>query len=90
MLFCNPKSAKALTYQIFIEPKGEHLFLLDKWKEEFLASIGKKGHVIKITAGEYTILGLPFFNNENPKRDIFEKAFAEMLELQLNHCDAVK
>ena len=81
VLFCNPKSAKALTYQIFIEPKGKHLFLLDKWKEEFLASIGKKGQVIKITAGEYTILGLPFFNNENPKRDIFEKAFAEMLEL---------
>ncbi len=28
-----------LHYQIFIEPKGEHLVETDRWKEEFLEAI---------------------------------------------------
>ena len=32
-------------YQIFIEPKGEHLLMEDAWKETFLKSL-KKRHKI--------------------------------------------
>ena len=33
------KSGEDLIYQLFIEPKGEHLLAVDAWKEEFLAEI---------------------------------------------------
>lgn len=34
-------------YQLFIEPKGEHLIKTDQWKEDFLKEIEKK-YQIKI------------------------------------------
>src|SRR5699024_4444481 len=30
------------TYQIFLEPKGDHLRQQDKWKEDFLASLSER------------------------------------------------
>lgn len=50
--------------QIFIEPKGSHLLLNDKWKEEFLLDIEKEGIPIKtlIDDNNYKIIGFPFFN----------------------------
>nr|WP_299421561.1 hypothetical protein [uncultured Emticicia sp.] len=32
----NKKNEKNLTFQVFIEPKGEHLIKEDAWKQYFL------------------------------------------------------
>ncbi len=52
------------TYQIFIEPKGEHLEPAEKWKEDFLKAIRKKYEktIFKESLGMYDILGIPFYN----------------------------
>ena len=39
VLFLGAKQKAALTYQLFIEPKGEYLQHRDRWKEDFLKEI---------------------------------------------------
>jgi len=71
-------------YQLFIEPKGEHLIKTDQWKEDFLKEIEKK-YSIKLEAtlfGEnekYRLIGLPFYN-EN-RKSIFVEEFKKKLKL---------
>jgi len=71
-------------YQLFIEPKGEHLIKTDQWKEDFLKEIEKK-YKIKLETrlfGEnekYKLIGFPFYN-ENRKSD-FIRVFKEKLGL---------
>ncbi len=78
VLFCQQKSDKKLTYQVFIEPKGKHLKYYDKWKEDFLKEIRNKNEVIEIQSDKYLITGVPFYNNDN------ENKFKETLENVLN------
>ncbi len=78
VLFCKQKAGEELTYQVFIEPKGNHLKTHDKWKEEFLKDIRNKKEVIKIHSDKYLITGVPFYNNDN------ENEFKETLEKTLN------
>ncbi len=80
LLFCKPPRGKNLTWQIFIEPKGDGFLSQDKWKEEFLLEIGKKKPVIEINAGKYQVFGLPFYTQSNEAR--FEGAFNKLLELE--------
>lgn len=63
--------------QAFIEPKGQHLFEADKWKEDFLLEIdGEKKVVDLFEQAGYRILGLPFYNHEfNDKNVLFTTAF---------------
>ena len=61
-----------LHYQIFIEPKGEHLAEHDKWKESFLEAITAeygKDKILQKNTPHYRLIGLPFFtdNQKNPK-----------------------
>lgn len=65
LLFCKQKSGKQLTYQVFIEPKGNHLVSTDKWKEEFLKEIRLAGKSIPIHTDTYLITAVPFYNYEN-------------------------
>lgn len=53
-----------LQEQIYIEPKGSHLLLKDKWKEDFLLKIEEEGIPYKkyVDDNKYRIIGLPFFN----------------------------
>ncbi len=74
ILFCKQKEGKELIYQVFIEPKGNHLKAHDKWKEEFLKEIRDKKEVLEIDSDKYLITGVPFYNNEN------ENEFKESLE----------
>ena len=74
ILFCKQKAGKELIYQVFIEPKGNHLKLYDKWKEEFLEELRNKKEVFEINSDKYLITGVPFYNNEN------ENEFKENLE----------
>jgi len=82
VLFCKQKEGEELTYQVFIEPKGNHLKAHDKWKEEFLEEIRDKKEVIKIHSDKYLITGVPFYNNDN------ENEFKETLESTLNEANA--
>ncbi len=82
VLFCKQKTGDELTYQVFIEPKGNHLKAHDKWKEDFLKEIRDKKEVIKIHSDKYLITGVPFYNNEN------ENEFKETLENTLNEANA--
>ena len=54
-----------MTYQVFIEPKGNHLKAHDKWKEDFLNEIRSEKMTIEIDSDNYLITGVPFYNNEN-------------------------
>lgn len=65
ILFCKQKKGDELTYQVFIEPKGNHLVAHDKWKEEFLKEIREEKKTIKIDTDKYLITGVPFYNNAN-------------------------
>ncbi len=65
ILFCKQKEEKEMTYQVFIEPKGNHLISFDKWKEDFLKDIREESKTIKIHTDNYLITGVPFYNYEN-------------------------
>ncbi|RLA06813.1 MAG: type III restriction endonuclease [Gammaproteobacteria bacterium] len=69
----------SLSYQIFIEPKGDKLLEPDKWKEDFLEQITQKYSLQKIIKAEnknYKLIGLPFYNeNQEPK---FEKEYCQL------------
>ena len=67
-------------YQIFVEPKGDHLLTGDKWKEDFLIQIESKGIPKRIFADDtkYYIWGLPFYNMNN-KMTEFTDSFERIL-----------
>lgn len=74
----NPK--KKLHYQIFIEPKGEHLIETDKWKEIFLKELKEEFELDQVWKDEdYIIWGMPFYNEQKRRRE-FEDAFGNILE----------
>ena len=58
-------------YQIFVEPKGEQLIEGDKWKEEFLLQIEKKGIPKKtfVDDNTYHVWGFPFFNKTKREKE---------------------
>ena len=68
-------------YQIFIEPKGEHLTAADAWKEDFLRQLQSRAVAVKIFADEpdCKIWGLPFFNRGDALAT-FDSAFRELFE----------
>lgn len=80
VLFLTDKATgKSINYQLFIEPKGEHLVPYDQWKEDFLQQIeaGQK-ITVSIPNRDYRMLGLPFYNMEAKKQE-FEEAFRRVL-----------
>jgi len=77
ILFCKEKSGEELTFQVFIEPKGEHLITNDKWKEDFLIDIKEEKKTIKIDTDRYRITGVPFYNSKT------EREFSESLDIAL-------
>lgn len=87
LLFCKPVRGKNLTYQIFIEPKGEGLVIQDKWKEKFLMEIKANWSRIEINTGKYQILGLPFYTSVYEAR--FESAFTKLLGLESRETDVI-
>ena len=64
VLFLRKKGATVNTiFQLFIEPKGDHLIQTDSWKEAFLKDIEGHGRIEIIFQGrDYSVFGLPFFN----------------------------
>ncbi len=66
VLFMNDKfSDKEVIYQLFIEPKGNHLLFQDEWKEQFLMEIETENIIELYQNQEYKLIGMPFYNKEN-------------------------
>lgn len=68
LMFLRKKNATGYDqYQIFVEPKGNHLLSQDKWKEDFLLQIESRGIPKKTFADdtEYHVWGFPFYNQQN-------------------------
>jgi type III restriction enzyme len=78
VLFCKQKEGSEVTYQVFIEPKGNHLKAHDKWKEDFLAKLRKDKITIDIDSDKYLITGVPFYNYETENE--FKKELEGMLD----------
>lgn len=70
-----------MTFQVFIEPKGEHLKGYDKWKNDLLSEIQTERKTIKIYTDSYLITAVPFYNYNN------ENEFKAELEGVLNVID---
>ena len=75
LLYLRDRNSVHMVYQIFIEPKGNHLVGKDKWKEDFLKEMQGNGLSLKIDTDNYLITGEPFYNegNENEFREQLEK-----------------
>lgn len=78
LLFCKQRDGEQMTFQVFIEPKGNHLFGHDKWKEDFLKEIRAEQKTIPIHTDKYLITAVPFYNYNN------ENEFITTLEKTLN------
>lgn len=81
ILFLKDNENNLLNYQLFIEPKGEHLLEGNKWKEEFLKEINEKAKIAPkiVETEEFKIYGLPFYNSSKELK--FKKELYELLEL---------
>ena len=66
---------KKKIYQIFIEPKGEHLQGTELWKEDLMKKIATLSHGDL----DYKIIALPFYNptDRNNFYDILEKKISQ-------------
>ena len=80
VLFLGKENGETVSYQLFIEPKGEHIEDFDRWKEDFLKEINteRKSELI-IEDKNYRIIGLPFYQKKNQNE--FREALDEALQL---------
>ena len=82
LLFLRKKhSSGYVQYQIFVEPKGEQLLEEDKWKEDFLLQIEKKGIPKKTFVDDfkYHVWGFPFYNRTKRMKE-FTAAFERIIK----------
>lgn len=72
LFMVNHQPEESMHYQIFIEPKGEHLLKKDEWKEKFLMQLREEHFLEQLWKGKnYIIWGMPFYN-EAIKKSEFE------------------
>ena len=83
VLFLREKNGESLSYQLFIEPKGEHLAETDRWKEKFLAEIRAEYRSKILTENsKYRVIGVPSFYHER-----YENQFKDDLNAALTETD---
>lgn len=82
LLFLEQKAEpKRIMYQLFIEPKGEHLIKTDSWKEGFLKSIESEHEPIVLAEDrEYKLIGMPFYHEEL-RKDEFQEKFIQLTDI---------
>jgi type III restriction enzyme len=82
VLFMKNKNGKEISYQLFVEPKGNQYLGSDAtfetgkegWKEEFLLEIEKRFKVDKIWENKKVkIIGIPFYNRNYTEKIVEEK-----------------
>lgn len=83
VLFLTEKDTKnALSFQLFIESKGQHLLKTDQWKEDFLKEIESHFEIVDLfESDKYCLVGLPFYN-EVLKKQEFTNKFREALSIK--------
>lgn len=80
LLFIKKKeNTEVKVLQAYVEPKGTQLLEQDRWKEDFLAQIESTYQTSDLYGTDYSILGLPFFNQEKRMGE-FSKAVDKLLE----------
>ena len=80
VLFLREVNGKSIIYQLFIEPKGQHLENQDRWKEDFLKDIQSKCESKILTENnKYRVIGVGCFYNKE-RRDEFRNTLNEVLE----------
>lgn len=80
LLFIKKKEmSEVKTLQAYIEPKGTQLLLQDAWKEQFLSEIKDEHQINDLLGSGYTVLGLPFFNQEKRMAE-FSQAIDELVD----------
>ena len=78
VLFLCKKNGDQLTYQLFIEPKGEHLVVHESWKQEFLQKLKERFAdemlVLELQGKKqsYQLIGMPFYNRTRENEFIRE------------------
>jgi type III restriction enzyme len=80
LLFLRKKHSSGYDqYQVFVEPKGDNFLTEDKWKEDFLLQIEKRGIPKKtfVDDNTYHVWGFPFFNKTGRMKE-FTKAFERL------------
>lgn len=78
LFMVNHQPEESMHYQIFIEPKGEHLLKKDEWKEKFLMQLREEHFLEQLWKGKnYIIWGMPFYNQAQ-KTTQFEQSFNEI------------
>ena len=80
VLFMKDKeSKKPFTYQVFIEPKWDHLLEKEseKLKNTFLKQIENKSEILEMNLWNYKLIWLPLYNKELENE--FEEAFDSKL-----------
>jgi type III restriction enzyme len=82
VLFLKEKGGKkTLSYQLFVEPKGNRGLVEDKWKEDFLKEVESEFTIMTLfEKDKYKLIGLPFYNETQTKQN-FNKAFRDKLGL---------
>ena len=68
-------------FQVFVEPKGDHLFEQDSWKQDLLLRLNKEA-IITFESEKYRLIGLPFFNKGDLDISLNEKftdSFANLM-----------
>ena len=87
VLFLLQKNGETITYQLFIEPKGDFLKEHDEWKETFLKEIQEKGitHIL-VDNHKYLILAVGQFYSERV-RDQFKEKLNSILQLATENED---
>ena len=79
VLFLRQRNGDTLSYQLFIEPKGEHLAETDRWKEKFLQEIRAEYRSKILTENnKYRVIGVPSFYHER-----YENQFKDDLNAAL-------
>ena len=81
VLFLREKNGESLSYQLFIEPKGEHLADTDRWKEKFLQEIRAEFHSKILTENnKYRVIGVPSFYHERYENQFKDDLNAALIE----------
>lgn len=67
---------EGVTYQVFLEPKGDHLRLHDQWKEEFLMSLSEREDVEVLSENEEVrLIGIKFYSEDPTYKGDFREDF---------------
>ncbi|NWN98817.1 MAG: hypothetical protein HLX45_15210 [Bacillus sp. (in: Bacteria)] len=68
------------TYQVFLEPKGKHLLVQDKWKQDFLLSLSNNPNIEILAENESVrLIGIKFYTDNPDLKNEFREDFIEKL-----------